>query len=204
MIEIRRNRVSLGTAECLPWEIPPGPLRLRARRDGESLALSIQEKPPLEIVDLFALGPDEAGCFAVIWPKEVGVQRLQLRRPNMPATASSLEQADGHFAAGRFSEALEDYRRAGETLSDRSVQLESQYKAGDAWPSSNAKGRPQPPGRGLPPGRATAGRPWRPASCWPCTCGKRTMPTPICSSSNSPCCIPGNPSRNCCRPTSAG
>ena len=90
----------------------------------------IQEKPPLEIVDLFALGPDEAGCFAVIWPKEVGVQRLQLRRPNMPATASSLEQADGHFAAGRFSEALEDYRRAGETLSDRSVQLESQYKAG--------------------------------------------------------------------------
>lgn len=127
---IHRDGVLLGRSVLPLWELPAGPLRIRARRAGDTLSFWVNEGTPLVIEDVFSLSPAEPGFCGLLWPSGVGIRRLSVRRLNSPAVASPLEKADAHFQAARFADALDAYLEAGKNASIATVRQEADYKAG--------------------------------------------------------------------------
>lgn len=130
LIQVSRNSAELGCLKCPARDMRAGPLRLRARRAGDTLSFWLNEGTPLVLEDLFAPSPTDLDRYGVIWPREVPMLRLKLRQLNAPATASPLERADAQFSAGRYGGALDVYQKVGEKSRDRNIRLEAHYKAG--------------------------------------------------------------------------
>src|SRR5262249_6475379 len=109
-LQIRRGGQVLRRGEV---EVPARPLRLPARPEGDRLSVQGNDLAPLVFYDPFPADDPEA-VFALHWPAGVGLTRLVAQRLAQPPAVSPLENGDGLFAAGRFSEALPEYERQAE------------------------------------------------------------------------------------------
>src|SRR5262249_27039533 len=95
--QLVRNGAVLREAEV---KAAPGPLRLRARREGERLVLQVNDQAPLEFDDPFPLRPSGAGAVAVCWPAGVSLSRLRASRQAQPLQPSPLGGGGEAFGRG--------------------------------------------------------------------------------------------------------
>jgi hypothetical protein len=93
-LQILRNGVCLRERAV---DVPAGPLRVWASRDGATLEVQVNNLDKLVFQDAFPL-PDGRGRFGLHWPVETGLISLVLQHQAREAEASPREEADELFA----------------------------------------------------------------------------------------------------------
>jgi hypothetical protein len=129
-MEIRRGGVLLRSQRV---RVQPGPLQMRAWRNGNRLRFEVKDSRGLQALDcqdVFALGDTQAGVFGLCWPAGVRLDRLQGWRQVLSRTPSPLERGDEFSGQKRYKEALLEYRKTASATRDVRVQQEALCKAG--------------------------------------------------------------------------
>jgi WD40 repeat protein/serine/threonine protein kinase len=120
--------VRLKSRAVAPQEVPSGPLRMRATRDGDRLTFEINGQKVLECVDLFPLTASEGNAYGLRWPATVGLTSLSAERLLRQDSESPLEQGDQLYARGQWNLARQFYEKARlNTVDERRQEIE--YKA---------------------------------------------------------------------------
>lgn len=127
---VQRNGVPLVRRRLPLGDIPDGPLTIQATRAGGRLQVQINALPPIAFYDPFTLPADRPGVFAVRLPAHVHLTRVQCERRRREAAVSLLEKGDALFAAGRFADALQQYRQQSLQTDNPAFQQEVRYKQG--------------------------------------------------------------------------
>jgi tetratricopeptide (TPR) repeat protein len=122
---ILRDKVPMRTG---PVDVGPGPLRLRARRDGGHLEFQVNELTPLVFDEIIPLGLVRSGVFGLRWPDGVGLVRLEGLRQTMPDQPTAIERGDMLFGAERYKEALDAYRQVAQEVRDPGLGRLARYK----------------------------------------------------------------------------
>ncbi len=123
--------------------VAAGPLRLRAKREGDRLGVQIHERPPLEVVDPFPLPADPKGVFGFVWPS-TGLRGASGSRQDKPARPGPLEAGDELFVQGKIDDALERYREAAAKAGPGPLRQEARYKEGLCHLQSNREDAARP------------------------------------------------------------
>jgi tetratricopeptide (TPR) repeat protein len=129
LLEIRRKGVVLRQQQLSASDVPPGPVLLRGRRDGERLVVQVGDHKPLECLDPFPLAG--SGSFGLLWPEGTAVERLTASRLARAAVPSPLEKGDTLYEQGHFDEAADQYRQqagAAAGARDPALGLAARYK----------------------------------------------------------------------------
>jgi serine/threonine protein kinase len=128
-LQILRNGVRLRQQHIKAAEVPAGPLRLRAERDGDRLTFLLNQLEPLRFQDAFLAASSSAGCFGLHWPDGVHLESVQAWSQALPAVPSPLERGDYLHARGLLREALAEYRSQANTVRDADeLRQEARYK----------------------------------------------------------------------------
>jgi hypothetical protein len=128
-LEIRRDGKLLRQDSLRLSELPAGPLRLEARREGERLTFRAGGHS-LTFHDICPLWSGRPGVFALHWPAGVRLQSLYALKGQPPVVASPLERGDEFFAQGRYDEALRHYRLDAAREAGKALGLEARCKEG--------------------------------------------------------------------------
>ncbi|MFO0950561.1 MAG: hypothetical protein U0835_05295 [Isosphaeraceae bacterium] len=100
-----------------PLRLAPGPLVLTAELQGERLMLQVNDAT-VTFQDLFPLGRNPRGRFALDWPESARLVKLVAERQIPPAKPTLLEQGDQLYALGNLREALNRYREQQQVTPD--------------------------------------------------------------------------------------
>ena len=122
---IVRNGVTLRQQTV---RIPAGPLQVLARREGGSLSLHANGVPLLSCFDMFPLGGNPPGVFAVVWPSGIRITRLRAAHQTLPEKPAPLEQGDVLYGRGQYDEALHLYRAQEVVATNSDTRRESRCK----------------------------------------------------------------------------
>ncbi len=110
-------------------KIPAGPLRIRARREGDRLTFQVNDLPALVFQEVFPLTASNSGYFGLSLPLNVNLKSLSANRQALPLAPSTLERGDDFFARNLFADALAAYRQqAIESGPTSAVGREARYK----------------------------------------------------------------------------
>lgn len=129
VLEIQRNGIRLRGETVASGSVPGGPLTMRAKRQGDTLTVKVNDRPELKFVDLFPLRAVEGDAFGVIWPAGVGIVRLSAEHQTLPSSPSPLEQGDELFSRGEWEAARQFYDEQSQTDVADELQREAAYKA---------------------------------------------------------------------------
>jgi WD40 repeat protein/tetratricopeptide (TPR) repeat protein len=122
-LEIRRHGA---LQREVTQRVPPGELRLRARREGNQLLFQVNEQEPVQFWDVWPL-PPHAGRFGIAWGP--GVQLAGLRAQQGPqAVGSLLERGDQLYADGQFRAAVDFYEAQARSAEGPQVRREADCK----------------------------------------------------------------------------
>jgi eukaryotic-like serine/threonine-protein kinase len=130
ILEIRKNHVPLQRQTIRASEFGEGPLTLRAARDRDRLTFQVNQLHPLEFYDLFPLGSQDLGVFAVDWPRGVDLLSLRATHKMLPPEPSPLQRADGFFDSAEYEKALQLYQDLALLAEEDDVRREARYKQG--------------------------------------------------------------------------
>ncbi len=90
-------------------------LTFRAKREGSLLTFEVLHNRTLvsgvRFLDLFPLGGKEAGVFGLLWPADVALNSMVLRRQTRAPKPGDLEQADHLYSLGKLEEALTVFQK---------------------------------------------------------------------------------------------
>jgi len=128
-VQLLRNGSTLRESVFKPADMPDGPLRLAATRNGERLSIRVNDLPPITFEDLFPITEAEQQV-ALHWPNGVGLQRLKVSGQALPEVASRLQLGDQAFGKGQHEQALEHYQAQARESVGTAAGLEAQFKAG--------------------------------------------------------------------------
>jgi tetratricopeptide (TPR) repeat protein len=128
-VEIRRDGEVVRETTA---RVPPGRLRLRARREGNQLEFQVNDLEPLHYWDMAPLYA-QSGHYGVVWAPGVALTRLRgLQGP--PSVGGPLERGDELYADGNYAEALDQYdtqaRVAAATPDGQQVRWQADCKRG--------------------------------------------------------------------------
>ncbi len=129
-VQVRRGNSLLRTDGIPAADVPAGPLRLLAKREGDRLLFQVNDLAPVELIDPFPLGRAQDGILALHWPPGVGLRAFQASRQSRPVAPSPLEEGDDLFVEGRHEEALGRYREAALAGGAPLLRQEARYKEG--------------------------------------------------------------------------
>ena len=132
LMRIRRNGIVLRQDSLRARQLSAKPLTLRATREGTLLTLEVLQEGAVigsaNFQDLFATGSSESGFFALLWPGEVGLQALHLRRQTLPPDPGPLEKADHLRAEGDLTKALALFQEQADNGPNLEVRQEARCK----------------------------------------------------------------------------
>ncbi len=141
---ILRNGVRLREHEVHATNIPEGPLRLLASREGDRLTFQVNALPPVTFQDLFPLSTGDSGTFGVFCPDGVRLARLQMFRQALPVAPRTLERGDELFSRGQWAEALSHYQQDAISSTAPDAVQEARYKEGLCLAALNRSGEAVP------------------------------------------------------------
>jgi tetratricopeptide (TPR) repeat protein len=130
-LQICRNGKVLRERRVPAAEIPPRPLHLAARREGDRLLFQVPGVKDLEFHDAFPLGGADAGVYGLWLPPGVGLHSAAGSRQALAVRASPVERADELFAGGAehsYREALAWYRDQAGAPAGPELAQEARYK----------------------------------------------------------------------------
>lgn len=125
---IQRNQQTLLQYEVHHSQIPSGPLKIRAVREGGLLSIQIATQPVREFRDPFPLPHSRPGNFGVMLSGSLTFLELRASRKLAAESASSLERGDELFDRGNYTAALDYFRDQVRETDDVEFQQEAQYK----------------------------------------------------------------------------
>ncbi len=129
VLEINRRLTLVQRHEIALGDIPSGPLRLRARREGGDLTFQVNSLPPVVFYDPFPLGAAREGVFAVNWPNAARLHWLRADEELRGGAVTAIEQADALFEKEQFADALAAYDQAA-LGAPAALRQEIQFKRG--------------------------------------------------------------------------
>jgi serine/threonine protein kinase/tetratricopeptide (TPR) repeat protein len=129
-IEISRNQVALRSRILPASTLDGGLLRLDAQRLEDKLDFRVGSLPVLVFEDIFPIHSREPARFALIWPGNVGLERIHASTMPIAQTTNPLQEGDGLFSRGDYDAALSRFREASSTMSDAELRREAMYKYG--------------------------------------------------------------------------
>ncbi len=107
--------------------LPPGPLRLEARRDRDTLTFQANDLAPLASRDLFP--PSQVGVCGLFWPGAT-LESFRGWRQTLSPEPSPLERGDDLYLRGRFPEAQSFYAEQARLSAGKEVGQEARVKEG--------------------------------------------------------------------------
>ncbi len=110
-------------------QVPAGPLRLRASREGSRLTVQVNDQEPLVFLDAFPLHEGQTGAYGLHWPGRAGLTFLRGQRQALASRLSPLERADQVYGTGHYAEALPAYQEQGVAAESAAARQEARYKA---------------------------------------------------------------------------
>src|SRR5262249_18554068 len=103
-------------------------LRLSVRREGERLSFQVNQMPPVVFEEVLPAGRADAGVFAIVWPKGGRLESLRAAAATVAGPRAPLEEADRHYADGRYADARAIYREQASKGSDIRLRPEAWCK----------------------------------------------------------------------------
>jgi len=127
-MQITRHAAVLGEQLIRADQVPAGPLKMLAKREGDKLVFQVNDLPLLEFYDLLPWSDGGAGVFAVQCQAGIAAERLTFSRRDLPAQPTELERGDALFALGKLDQARDAYRILTLTEGDSEIGKEAQFK----------------------------------------------------------------------------
>lgn len=127
-VAILRHDVVLNEQVVHAAQLPAGPLKILAKRQGAKLTLQVNDLAMLEFQDLLPWSDGGAGLFALQCAGGVALERLSLSRRELAVQPSPLERGDALFAAGQLDQARETYRALALSAGTTDIGKEAQFK----------------------------------------------------------------------------
>jgi serine/threonine protein kinase len=129
LVVLQRDKQVLFREFIPAVQVKSGTLQLLARREGDTLALQVNDLPVVKTLDLFPL-PAQATELALHWPANVALLNLTLSEKPEASEKSDFEKADELFRERKYAAALALYSELGTTLEHADARREAQIKAG--------------------------------------------------------------------------
>jgi tetratricopeptide (TPR) repeat protein len=127
-LAILRGNTYLRSSSISEAAVPPGELRITARRDGLRLSVQVNGGDELAFYDVFpSVGGDE-GLFGLWWPPEAGLLRLYAARQAVPSVLSLLGEGDKLYLSGDYQAARTFYERQAIAVSGTQSAEEARVK----------------------------------------------------------------------------
>ena len=126
--QIWRNGKRLRQQAIPATDLPPGPLRLWVKREGDRLTFQVGSRPAIEFIDTSPLRLADA-TISLDWPAEVGVRELHILNLKAAEDPSVLDQADQLLDAGETERAFVVYQEQAAVRRDSRLKQEARYKA---------------------------------------------------------------------------
>lgn len=127
-LQIQRQNSVLREQNVRVAQVPAGPLRLTARRQGHRLTLQVNDLPPLEYQDLLPVAGGR-GTVGLRCAAGTRLERLRASQQQLPETLSPLERGDELLAQGHHGEALIFFRQQAAASGSTEVGQEARLKA---------------------------------------------------------------------------
>ena len=128
ILRILRDGKLLRTTYVSADKLPVDRLKIVATREGQRLAVSVNNETPLVFFDIFPLAANAESRYGVMWPPGVSLQRLYGSRRLLPPAPSALEQGDRLYLAGDYTAARAFYQKQQVQSATTIAGLESQVK----------------------------------------------------------------------------
>ncbi len=129
LIEIRRGDESLLRHSVSTKQLPEGPLRVTATRQGNVFSIRVNDLPERSVLDPFPFRDRDEGFVGLRGTINAGLKSIRADELTIDADASPLSSGDRFYRRKDYSAALDAYQEQ-ITLADANidVQLEAKFK----------------------------------------------------------------------------